>query len=605
MIRLVWRIGALIALLTMAGAPSVRAQDSTLQRALRDELDRSIRDLHLGQLERPYFIAYRAYDSREVGASATGGSLLSSHARRTRNVQPEVRVGSYEFDNTNFMSFGGGMALISIGSGDDEGGFDGWPGQLPLDDNYLEFRRQTWLMTDFAYKHAAESYAAKRAALLNRTRRDSLPDFSRATPTQTVDTSPAITFDRSDAETLVRALSALPELARLYRSTVRVEADNSDQYLLNSEGTTSFVRRPQLLVMASASTQASDGTPIGGSFRAYARSVETLPAREQLASEIRALALRVDSLRSAPILERYAGPVLFEGRAAAELFAERFAPLLVGRRLPEGGPDFAAMMDMGGRTMTPFGERVRSRVLPASITVVDDPTLATSAGVRLFGVYKVDADGVPARRKVLIENGIVKQVLTTRVPVRGFPESSGNRRGEGAAPSNLIVTSTNGLSDADLKSRLIGLVKDRGLEYGIIVRELGSAPVNREDPSEMMREMRGRGAGRSIFRAYRVYPDGREELVRSARLMDLTAESFKDIVATSSTATVLHRGTLSFGNFPFSPSMEMLESLGESASASLPLTSYVVPSLLFEDISLERGAGEQPRPPLSPPPSRN
>lgn len=604
MICIVRRASTLVVGLVLAAAPA-RAQDSTLQRALHDELDRSIRDLRLGQLERPYFIAYRAYDSREVGASATGGSLLSSHTHHGRNVMPELRVGSYEFDNTNFMNFGGGIGLVSIAGGDDDGDFDGWPGQLPLDDSYLELRRQIWLITDFTYKHAAESYAAKRAALLNRSRRDSLPDFSRATPTRTIDTLPAASFERGDAESLVRALSAVPELARLDRSGVSVAVDNSDQYLITSEGTTSFVRRPQILVSASASTHASDGSPLGASFRVYARSVQTLPSQQQLASDIRALALRVDSLRSAPVLERYTGPVLFEGRAAAELFAERFAASLVGRRIPEGGADLAAMLDMGGRGAMSFADRVRSRVLPTSVSVVDDPTLATSDGVQLLGRYAVDADGVPARRKVLIENGIVKQVLTTRVPVRGFLESTGNRRGDGAAPSNLILTSTNGVSDAELKTRLLGLVKDRGLEYGIIVRELGSAVVNREDPMAMMNEMRGRGAGRGIFLAYRIYPDGREELVRGARLMDVTVESFKDIVAISRSATVLHRPVVGFGELPFSPPAEMLESLDAGAGASLPLASYVVPSLLFEDLSLERSRGEQPRPPLSPPPGRN
>ncbi|HEY2375588.1 MAG TPA: metallopeptidase TldD-related protein [Gemmatimonadaceae bacterium] len=559
-----------------------------------------MRGLRLGQLERPYFIAYRAYDARSIGASATGGSLLSSGTRHSRNVGPEVRVGDYAFDNTNFMNFGSSGMLMALGGED----FDFGAGSLPLDDSYLEFRRQVWLMTDMAYKHAAETYAEKRAALLNHSRRDSLPDFSRVTPTQTIDTTSVITLDRAEAESLVRALSAVAEFARLDRSSVRIGVDNTDQYLLNSEGTSAFVRRPQFSLTASASTQATDGAPLGASFHVYGHSLKDLPSREELARDIRTLALHLDSLRSAPVLEHYSGPVLFEGRAAAELFAERFAPALVGRRTPQGSADFAAMMDATGRGATPLSDRVRSRVLPNSMTVVDDPTLTTQDGVPLLGTYRVDNDGVPARRTVLIERGIVKQVLTTRVPVRGFLESTGNRRGDGAAPSNIVVTTTNGVSDAELKNRLVTMVKDRGLDYGLIVRELGSGAVNRDDPSAMMSELRGRGAGRLVLLAYRVYPDGREELVRGARLLGVSAESFKDIVAVSGRTTVLHRPTIAMGAFPFSPPMEMLESLGDLAGESLPLASYVVPSLLFEDVSLERSSGEQPRPPLSPPPGR-
>lgn len=584
----------------IVAASSAGAQDSTLQRALHDELDRSMRELHLGQLERPYFIAYRAFDSRGLRASATGGVLLSSGVNHSRNVEPEVRVGDYAFDNTNFTEFGGGgVGLVAIGG--DDGFYGSGPGMLPLDDSYLEMRRQLWLITDVTYKQAAETYAAKRAALLNRSRRDSLPDFSRASPIQMVDTAPPIGIDRQEAESVVRALSAVPELARLDRSSVRLSVANSDQYLLNSEGTSTFVRQPQIAVSASASTQASDGAPLAAAFHVYGHSVKELPSRDELARDIRLLALRLDSLRSAPVLEHYSGPVLFAGRAAAELFAERFAPALLGRRTPQGNEGFAAMMEASGRGVKSFGDRVRSRVLPASMTVVDDPTLTTHDGLALFGTYRVDADGVPARSKVLIDHGIVKQVLTTRVPVRGFLESTGNRRGEGAGPSNIVVTATNGVSDAELETRLLAMVKDRGLDYGVIVRELGTGGVNVEDPSAMMSMMRGGGTGRGVFLAYRVYPDGREELVRGAQLLEVSAESFKDIVAVSSGTTVLHRPTVGSA-FPFPAPFEMLVSLGEMMGDGLPLASYVVPSMLFEDVTLERSTGERPKPPLSGPP---
>jgi hypothetical protein len=47
--------------------------------------------------------------------------------------------------------------------------------------------------------------------------------------------------------------------------------------------------------------------------------------------------------------------------------------------------------------------------------------------------------------------------------------------------------------------------------------------------------------------------------------------------------------------------VELLESFGDAAGG-VPMASYVVPSLLFEDLSLERVEGEQPKPPVSPPP---
>ena len=112
--------------------------------------------------------------------------------------------------------------------------------------------------------------------------------------------------------------------------------------------------------------------------------------------------------------------------------------------------------------------------------------------------------------------------------------------------------------------------------------------------------MQGRTSGRSVLLAYRVYPDGHEELVRGARLVDVGAQSFKDIVAVSSAETIYHRPALSAGNSPIP--LEVLEEMGEDFGSAMPLASYVVPSLLFEDLSLERALAEQPKPPLSAPP---
>ena len=44
---------------------------------------------------------------------------------------------------------------------------------------------------------------------------------------------------------------------------------------------------------------------------------------------------RLAGLREVAPAERYNGPVLFEGQAAAELFAQGFAPRLLASRIPD------------------------------------------------------------------------------------------------------------------------------------------------------------------------------------------------------------------------------------------------------------------------------
>ena len=93
--------------------------------------------------------------------------------------------------------------------------------------------------------------------------------------------------------------------------------------------------------------------------------------------------------------------------------------------------------------------------------------------------------------------------------------------------------------------------------------------------------------------AYKVYPDGREELVRNLEISGISAATFKEIVAASEGQTVYaapFTGGLSFFFF------------GAQSGGGSPLASWVVPSLLFEDITLKKPSGEVPKPPVAPHP---
>src|SRR5258708_38490607 len=74
---------------------------------------------------------------------------------------------------------------------------------------------------------------------------------------------------------------------------------------------------------------------------------------------------------------------------------------------------------------------------------------------------------------ILVQNGILKTLLSTRTPVRSVVKSSGSRRGWGASPSNLFLNSQTSVSAQKLRDDLMSRVKDRGLPYGIVVRRVG------------------------------------------------------------------------------------------------------------------------------------
>ncbi len=601
----VWRI-PLSLLLCVVGASLVQPQQEPqtdakpggemITRAMRDELARSMEKLRLPQLDKPYFIAYRIHEARGLEASATCGSLLSSSDddSRIRALTVEVRVGDYAFDNSNFLS----PPSFSLGTIHPQFGFN----ELPIDDNYLEIRRQVWLATDGSYKQAVEQLAAKKAALQNKTRAEDLPDFSKENPTQIMDIEPAVQMKRSDAEMRVRKLSKLlGAKPGLNSSMVSLSVGNGRSLYLNSEGTFYEKSHPLVTLTAASSTQAADGMKLGDSVTFYSDSRDRLPPDDRVAALIEEMGGRLKSLRDAPVLARYNGPVLFEGRAAAEVFAEEFAGGLAGQRKPVSGmgemeaiferfPQFAGSSFVG---------KIGARVLPDFLSVVDNPTLSVYGQEPLFGGYKVDDDGVLAHETRLVEGGILKTLLTARTPVEGVTHSTGNGRRGGPIPSNLIVEAREGLSETELKSRLVEMMKRSNLDYGIVVRKIGggTGAGMEEQALAMFSGMTGQpGAGKAVLLAYKVYPDGREEMIRGAHLSGLTAESFKGIVAASKSAIVF--------SSPHTPQFNFSSSffLSFGAAQSLPMVSYIVPSLLFEDLSLTKPAQETPKPPFSDPP---
>ena len=102
----------LISGIFLSRADQVPADDIVFK-ALGDELKRSM-TLHLEDLEKPYFIQYTVEDSVTYHVSATYGSILRSGQDHSRVLHSQVRVGSYELDNSNFSNPRGGGGRRSL-----------------------------------------------------------------------------------------------------------------------------------------------------------------------------------------------------------------------------------------------------------------------------------------------------------------------------------------------------------------------------------------------------------------------------------------------------------------------------------------------------------
>ena len=584
---------AIVAVFWLAFAGSSAAQtaplgeDDAVMTALRDEMARSMQSLKLDGADGPYFIAYRVFDVVSERANASLGSLLNRGTGASRQLVVELRIGSHDFDNSNYVGANPSRTVRAA---------------LPLGDDYDALRRQIWLATDRAYKQAVNDLSGKTAALQNRTRIEEVADFSREEPHRYDGRNPG-SFAPGRSEAMVLAVSAafrgMPELAM---SEVRANAQQSRTYFMNTEGSAFITDRHSVQVEALAAVQAADGTELQDFVTAYGRTWEGIPDAQALSSQAQQMATRLIERREAPYLERYTGPVLFEGQAAAELVNQVLAPRLVALRTPlVENPRMRTMMTsvLGN----PFLDRLNARVLPRFLAVVNDPAMsragADDTAPPFVGTYAVDDDGVPARPVSLIERGVLKALLATRTPVLGIRSSTGSRRGETPSPGNLFIEARGGFGEDELREELMLLAAERELDHALVVRRLGSSAARLALSALQPGSMPGMGGQGSsvqpLLAAYRVFPDGREELVRTAVLSGVTEATFRDIVAASDATT---RHDLVFFPLPALAAMP-----GMSGVVGTPTTySMVVPSLLFEDITVKRPTGDLPQRPLVPHP---
>jgi len=568
--------------LCIVNAHAQRMDADAIFSAMDTEQQRSIRELHLGNLARPYNIEYVLQIRHAASVHSVLGTVEDIDSGTRASLTVRIRVGSPTFDNTNFFD----VSLGFFGSSDDEEGFKNRT--IPFELSPSNLRRELWLATDACFKQAVETYAKKEATLKNRTRSDTTWDFSFQ-PGQRVDdvSTPTVEPDVVAMTELTERLSAIfTTYPLIQNSRVGIEVVPEETFYINTEGRRSHKRESFCGIEVVATTQATDGMPLAQTYAAYGIVPNDLPSIDSLERAVRSVAIILSAQTSASVIEPYSGPVLFEGQAAAGIFGQFFAPNLVAQRavLSEGG------FSTNDRNRA-FQNKIGARVLPEFLSVNAVPSRARDNGRILAGHYTVDDEGMNAQDVLLVEKGYLRSLLSSRVPTKRIKASNGHQRGGGAMYSTLDVTCSDAkrrLSSADLKKRLLKLVKDRDLPYGIIVRStmdqnLLFTGVFRQLGSDLPISQ---GEGKiGLINSYRVYPDGHEELIRGVEGAGIAPASFKDIVAVSKRTTV--------HNF-LAPSV--IPSFISGGSAYL-LSSIITPDLLFEDIEVRPLDGDMPKPP--------
>jgi predicted Zn-dependent protease len=411
-----------------------------------------------------------------------------------------------------------------------------------------------------------------------------------------------------DIETRAKTLSsAFRDQPVLRESRVALTSYLERRWYLTTEGTSVTDTRRASGIVISVTGQADDGQLLHNYFLRYGHTAKDLPSDDELKGETKKLTDSIVAMQKAPLMDHYTGPVLFEGEGAVGLIRSTLAPHLGGTPVPEGlNPQEAKTF--GGQ----FTDKVGVRVLAPSLSIADDPTGRDGAGKALIGDYKIDDEGVAAQRVEVIKDGVLKTLLTSRTPSAKNQTSNGHARrtspGDGGAfhggATNLFVSGKGGVARKALEQRLVGAALGDGLKYGIVIRRFDDAAITAA-PEFSRRELYAMIKSTDqqlpppILMAYKVYPNGKEELVRGVQLAEVPIRAWKEVIGVSKEVTSY--------NFLASGESQLQQRLGGGTDdghvpSSGIESGIVTPDLLLKELDLGgSGAGERPQPVLAKP----
>ncbi len=549
---------------TALGSPAIQA-------AAEAEAARAM-SLQLPEQPAPYRVEVAAIDGTVATATGSFGALTSDDEGPYRNLRVEVRVGGYALDNANFQ----------VGFGDRDGVRSRW---LPHEDHGDALLREMWLALDEAYKGAAEQLSSKLSAREGRPV-EADPEIIALEPLVIpLGEIPAVDPERvrHTARTLSARLTAWPQ----FEDGDAIMRDWQGQRLIvSTEGLRAGLPTGFTVVRAEAILRTEDGSRLQNARSWVARTADQLPSLDEMSAEVDEMASWLAALEDAPVEENYLGPVLFEQTAAVELFRQLLAPELCGSPPPEEAPD-----PYSEQQSAPPRARIGRRLLPEGWMVIDDaPSWPQEAGS-----YSYDFDGIPPRAVTLVDNGVVRDVLMSRIPREGLGASTGHGRSLGAdrrqaLPAVVQVTPRRSRSDTRLRRRALNLAEQAGLPYVLVIRRL-QPPALAEGFDIAFTGDAPLAGLTAPMEALRLYADGREEPVRGLQFIGVDRRVLRDIAMAGAVGAPA-------GVMDAAPGAQRYN-IG--AVGGLPAT-WIVPPVVITELELRGVAGGEPRQIPIPPP---
>ena len=550
-------ISPLLALLVFFTTTS--SAETDVIETMNEELQRAFDALQQEEVP-PYYISYEITGDESVNVSGSFGSVHTQNTLSQAVLDIDMRVGSYELDNTREVRGAGGGGFRFMGST-----------PIPVDDAEA-LRTALWFHTESKYRGAIERLSRVKAALKDQVEKeDKSDDFSSAPVAVSIDEYQPLQSDADAwADKIRRYTKPFAQSENIIRNRATISGNTERRWFVNSEGTKTLLVSTFYQLSISASSKADDGMILPLYSTYHARTLDALPSDEEILRDVAEMIDNLEKLREAPLVDPYTGPAILSGRATGVFFHEILGHRLEGHRQKS---------EDEGQT---FKKKLGEPLLPETFTVVFDPHMKKYGDEDLIGHYTYDNEGVKGQRVVVIENGILKGFLMSREPIAGFPASNGHgRKNYGRAvvarQSNMIVEIDNPYTPEELKELLLERVKEEGKEFGLYFDNIQGGFT-----------YTGRGMPNSFnvdpVLVYKIYADGREEMVRGVDLIGTPLTSFSHIEAGAD-------------------DMAIFNGICGAESGSVPV-SAIAPSILVGQIEVQKASSSRNIPPILPSPVR-
>lgn len=554
--------------------------------AVQEELARGLAGLRLPTAPAPYRAEARWVRAELLSLDGSYGGVITNVMQTQTAGVLELRVGTTQRDDSNFIGTDAGITRFDV----------------PVDPAPEFLRKQLWLALDRAFRGATLAFSQKEVALEQLSTEITVADLGPAAPAgRHVTWSEPVPIDRDGLAAMVASLSArFEDWPAIDNGDVHLQILRSHETVVSSEGQVIVTTHDRAVLAVVADTKAADGMHLDHGLAIHFASVPAaddalLAQGEQLVDKV----LReLDELAKAPMIEEeYDGPILLVGSAPAQLLASTVATEASG---------FPAPLSEGGRLMEvepDWQSKVGKTVLPPFLDLIDDPGL--SGG---FGRYAVDAEGFVPRTVTLVDEGVLRDLLLTRVPNPHFGRGSNGRARMtpalevGPALSNLTLRSRKrGLPAASLERELLSRAREDGYDFAYVIESLRDGtvlgPVIRQSGSAYA------GTGKITLplpgRVHRIDASGTRTLVRGVVLAPASMRALRRIRAVGQSDRIerLRLPVGAFGGFASEVGMDGI--LSQTVDVQI-----AAPDLLVDGLELLVERGEHERLPILPHPLR-